>query len=116
MVQVFLNQHPSINMRLKNFTDFHSYKENVDLLGKIDQKLKNKGNIIQDAIVTDKDTKITAKIQGKIDKITVIPVPAFSNAAGQLPPTPSHFPLAPLPDFSSLDLHIETLILSLRTH
>lgn len=75
--QVFLNKHPEISRKLKNFTDFHSYKDNVDLLDKIDKKIHAKGDKIGAAIVTDKDDKINAKIQNKINNITVKPVPSI---------------------------------------
>eukprot|EP00884_Botryococcus_braunii_P009026 jgi/Botrbrau1/18124/Bobra.53_1s0003.1 len=68
--QVFLNKHPEINRRLKNFTDFHSYKENTDLLTKISDKMYAKGEKIKAAITSKKDQKITEKIQNKINSVT----------------------------------------------
>lgn len=82
MGQVFLNKHPVIARRLKNFTDFHSYKDNTDLLTKIGDKLTAKGDKIEAAIVTDKDQKITDKIQNKINNITVSSALLCSNACG----------------------------------
>eukprot|EP00884_Botryococcus_braunii_P015230 jgi/Botrbrau1/2390/Bobra.0395s0022.1 len=78
--QVFLNRHPDVSRRLKNFTDFHSYKENLDLIGKIREKMVAKGDKIGDAITTAKDTKITKKIQEKIDKaLEVLQPPGYQE-------------------------------------
>ncbi len=68
---MFLNKHPEIQAKIKNFTDFHSYKENVDLLGKITAKMQAKGEKIGKVISNEKDKNITAAINEKIAKITV---------------------------------------------
>eukprot|EP00884_Botryococcus_braunii_P009031 jgi/Botrbrau1/18129/Bobra.53_1s0007.1 len=73
--QLYLNTHPKIMKLIQNFTDFHSYKDNTDLLEKIEKHLKEKGTWLGKHIEKKKDKKLTAHIQEKIN-----------NAAAKLRP------------------------------
>jgi hypothetical protein len=70
-VQAFLNRHPGILKKVRNFTNYHFHKDNVDLIDKIDEELKRKGDEIGKHIMTEKDAQLTERIQKKIDTITV---------------------------------------------
>eukprot|EP00884_Botryococcus_braunii_P009033 jgi/Botrbrau1/18130/Bobra.53_1s0008.1 len=68
--QVYLNTHPKVQNMIKNFTDYHYHKDNTDLLDKIDEHIKKKGDKIGEHFKKEKDEKIEKHIQEKIDKAT----------------------------------------------
>eukprot|EP00884_Botryococcus_braunii_P014508 jgi/Botrbrau1/23058/Bobra.0243s0001.1 len=68
--QVYLNTHPKVMKLIKNFTDFHSYKDNTDLLDKLEKHMKKKGDKLGKHIMKEKDEKLTEHIQQKIENAT----------------------------------------------